>query len=171
MEITSLIVGIVGAIASAYGAYLAINEAKKAKKSADKAEEMKNTIATEQNKISLGRLFNETKNCMRITIKLATSATPDKKTRGLNYQDSIGKIREFIDILKENCHYLPEPKIKLVEKEYQNIETQLVVLAKENNQPKKYEIGDDIHKSMGEILKHIKPELDVKTFAYKVYNT
>lgn len=171
MDIVSLIVGIVGALASGYGAYLAINEAKKAKKSADRAEEMKNAIATEQNKISLSRLFNETKNCMRITIKMATSATPDKKLRGLDYQESIGKVREYIDILKENCHYLPEIKIKLVEKEYKNVENQLVILAKESDQSKKYEIGDGIHNSMGEIIKHIKPELDVKTFANTAYKT
>ena len=169
MEVVSLIVGIVGAIASGYGAYLAISEAKKAKVSANKAEQMKNAIATEQNKISLSRLFNETKNCMRVTIKMATSATPDKKIRGLDYQESIGKVREYIDTLKENCHYLPEPKIKLVEKEYKTIETELIKLAKETDQSRKYEIGDGIHNSMGEIIKHIKPELDVKTFANKVY--
>lgn len=120
MEIVSLIIGVVGALASGYGAYLAIREAKKAKSSAEKAEEMKESIATEQNKISLGRLYNETKNCMRVSIKMATSATPDKKLRGLDYQQSIGKIREYIDILKENCHYLPETKVQLVEKEYIN---------------------------------------------------
>ncbi|MBE7661231.1 hypothetical protein [Tenacibaculum finnmarkense] len=168
MEIVSIIIGVLGALASGYGAYLAIREAKKAKSSAEKAEEMKKAIATEQNKISLGRLYNETKNCMRVSIKMATSATPDKKLRGLDYQQSIGKIREYIDILKESCHYLPEPKVKLVEKEYKSIESQIVLLAKENDQSKKYEIGDGIHKSMGEIMKHIKPELDVKTFANKV---
>lgn len=169
MEVISLVIGIIGAIASGYGAYLAITEARKAKDSANKAEEMKNAIATEQNKISLGRLFNETKNCMKITIKMATSATPDKKIRGLDYQESIGKVREYIDILKENCHYLPEAKIKLVVKEYKGIETEIINLAKETDQSKKYEIGDKIHNSMGEITRHIKPELDVKTFVNKVF--
>ena len=153
-----------GAIASAYGAYLAIKEAKKAKSSAEKAESMKNAVATEQKKIYLSKVFNETVTIMKVSIKLATSATPAKKLRGLNYQISIDAIRRYIDILKENYHYLPESKIKMVESEYKNIESELVNLAKEDNQIKKYEIGDLIHSSMGEILKQIKPELDVKSY-------
>lgn len=169
MDIVSLIIGIIGAIASGYGAHLAIKEAKKAKSSAEKAESMKNAIATEQKKIYLSKVFNETVTIMKISIKLATSATPDKKIRGLNYQTSIDAIRKYIDVLKENCHYLPEIKVKAVESEYRNIESELVNLAKEDDQRKKYEIGDLIHNSMGEILKQIKPELDIKTFANNVY--
>ena len=166
----SLIVGIIGALASAYGAYLAINEAKKAKKSADKAEVMKNAIVTEQNKINLSRLFSETQSTMQTSIQLATSATPNKKIRGLDYQKSIEIIRKYIDTIKENCHYLPNDKIGKAENEYENIEQQLVLLAQENEQEQKYLIGDNIHKSMGELLKLIKPELDVKTFANTVYS-
>jgi len=171
MELISLIVGVVGAIASGYGAYLAINGANKAEKSANKAELMKNAIVTEQNKINLSRLFSETQSAMRTSIQLATSATPTKKTRGLDYQKSIEILRKYVDTIKENYHYLPENKIPLVEKEYKNIEKQIVLLAQENEQQKKYLIGDKIHKSMGELIKIIKPELDVKTFANKVYKS
>ncbi|PIB30759.1 hypothetical protein BFP78_13225 [Gaetbulibacter sp. 5U11] len=169
MDMMSLIVGIIGGLASIIGAYVAITEAKKAKKSADKAELMKNAIATEQKKINLGKIFNETIATMRVSVMMATSATPDKKIRGLDYQKSIDTIRKYIDVLKENCHYLPDAKVQIVENKYKSIESELVTLAKENDQIKKYEIGDSIHNSMGEIVKQIKPELDVKTFANNVY--
>lgn len=168
MDLASIIVGIIGALLSGYGAYIAIKEARKAKESATKAEKMKEAITIEQNKISLGRLFNETKNIMRISIKLATSATPDKKLRGLNYQESIDKIRQYIDILKEHYHYLPEEKVPVCEEEYRKVESLIIDLARESDQSEKYQIGDKIHNCMGEILKLIKPELDVKTFANTV---
>ncbi len=167
MDVMGILVTIIGTIASLFGAYIAFNEAKKAKSSAEKAEEMRNAIATEQRKISLSELLTETKKIMTVTIKMATSANPEKKLSGLNYQKSIDQVRKYIDVLKENSHYISYEKRKEVEQEYTTIETKLVELAKETNQIKKYEIGDDIHKSMGELVKIIKPELDIKQLATK----
>lgn len=161
MDLLSLVVGLIGTGVSIYAACFAVKEAKKAKESANKAELMKKAIEREQNKISISKIFTETKSSMLVSIKLATSATPDKKIRGLDYQKSIDTIRQYVDTLKENYHYLPEEKVTLVENEYKKIELELVALAKESDQTIKYEIGDRIHSTMGEIMKIIKPELDI----------
>jgi|GEM_PF-3135813 len=167
MDLIGIVITVLGTIGSLVGAYIALKEAKKAKSSAEKAEEIRNTIATEQRKISLSELLTETKKIMTITIKMATSASPDKKLSGLNYQKSIEQIRKFIDVLKEYCHYISIEKINEVEQVYKAIEDKLVKLATEPDQKTKYGIGDDIHKSMGEIVKIIKPELDINYFAKK----
>lgn len=159
---TNIILTIVGTIASIIGAIIALIEARKAKSFAEYAETIRDSIALEQNKISISKLLTETKNIMSISIKMTTSATPDKRITGLNYQKSIEEIRKYIDILKENNHYVSPEESKLIEIQYKKIEIFLVELAIESEQVKKYEIGNSIHNSMGEILKKIKPELDIK---------
>lgn len=143
------------------GAIIAYREAIKAKNSAETAVAMKNSISTEQRKISLSRLLTETKKIMSVSIKLTTPANPSVKVRGLDYQSSIQHIREYIDNLKENLHYIKKENQNSVEINYKFMESQLVKLATENDQQKKYEIGNEIHKLMGEIIRVVKPELDV----------
>lgn len=158
---TIIVVGLVGSVASIIGAIIAFREAVKAKNSAETAIAVKNSISSEQRKISLSKLLTETKKGMGVSIKLTTPANPSVKIRGLDYQSSIQHLREFIDTLKENAHYIKTENQKSILVNYQFIETQLVKLANENDQQKKYEIGNDIHKSMGDIIRTIKPELDV----------
>ena len=152
---------VAGSIASIVGALYTLNEAVKAKSSAQQAKEIRNNIANEQKKIFISKLLTETNKAMSISIKMTTSATPNKKIRGLNYQSSIEQLRLYVDILKENSHYLKNENKKKLEEYYQSIERQFPKLANEMDQQKKYEIGDKIHNLMGEILKVIKPELDV----------
>lgn len=152
---------IIGSIASIAGAVFAFREALKAKSAAQQAKEIRNNIANEQKKIFISKILTETKKVMGVSIKMTTSATPTKKIRGLNYQSSIEQLREYIDILKENSHYFKPENKKNLEQHYKSIEEQFPKLAIETVQQKKYEIGDKIHNSMGEILKVIRPELDI----------
>lgn len=155
------LLNIVGSVASIGAAIFAFFEASKAKSFAKKAQEIKDTISTEQRKIFLSRILTETKKIMGVSIKMTTPATPTKKLRGLDYQSSIEQLREFIDSLKENGHYLSAESHIIVETNYLLIEEKLKEVAMEENQQQKYELGDEIHKAMGEMIKVIKPQLDV----------
>lgn len=154
-------INIVGSIASIAGAILAIGAALKAKSSMDQAQAIRDSISNDQKKIFISKLLTETKKAMAVSIKMTTPASPTMKLRGLDYQSSIEQLREYIDTLKENAHYLKTENKREVERAYKFIESRLSVLANETDQQRKYEIGDKIHNSMGEILKGIKPELDI----------
>jgi len=162
INIISLIVGIIGAGVTIFAARFARKQAGEARESATTAEKMKQSIEREYRKIELGKLLNSTKNTMEQTINLMTPANPEKKVNGLNYDNIISVLRRFIDNLKENSHYLPGVKGVSIGFEYKNIESLISELAAERDQQKKYKIGDKIHKCVGEILRIIKPETDIK---------
>ncbi len=162
MDLISLIISIIGTIVTIVSAIYAYRQAEKAKKSATEAEEMKLSIEREYKKIELGKLLNSTKSTIELTRNLTTPANPAKKVRGLNYEDIISVLRKYIDNLKENCHYLPNDKETSTIAEYKKIETFISELVTENDQQKKYEIGDKIHNCVGEILRVVKPETDIK---------
>lgn len=123
---------------------------------------MKLSIEREYKKIELGKLLNSTKSTIELTRNLTTPANPAKKVRGLNYEDIVSVLRKYIDNLKENCHYLPNDKESSTVTEYKKIETFISELVTENDQQKKYEIGNKIHNCVGEILRVVKPETDIK---------
>lgn len=162
MDLISLIIGIIGTIVTIVSAIYAYRQAEKAKKSATEAEEMKLSIEREYKKIELGKLLNSTKSTIELTRNLTTPANPAKKVRGLNYEDIVSVLRKYIDNLKENCHYLPNDKESSTVTEYKKIETFISELVTENDQQKKYEIGNKIHNCVGEILRVVKPETDIK---------
>lgn len=162
MDIVSLIVGIIGTIVTIGSAIYAFRQAKKAEKSASEAEAMKDSIEREYKKIELGKLLNSTKSTIELSRNLTTPANPAKKVRGLNYDDIISVLRKYIDNLKENCHYLPGEKEATTVIEYKKIEFLIIELVAENDQQKKYEIGNKIHNCVGEILRIVKPETDIQ---------
>lgn len=162
MDLISLIISILGTIVTIVSAIYAYRQAEKAKKSATEAENMKQSIEREYRKIELGKLLNSTKSTIELTRNLTTPANPAKKVRGLNYEDIISVLRKYIDNLKENCHYLPNDKETSTITEYKKIETFISELVAENDQQRKYEIGDKIHNCVGEILRIVKPETDIK---------
>lgn len=162
MDLISLIIGIVGTIVTIISAIYAYRQAEKAKKSASEAEVMKQSIEREYKKIELGKLLSSTKSTIELTRNLTTPANPVKKVRGLNYEDIISVLRKYIDNLKENCHYLPKDKEATTITEYKKIESLIAELIAEQDQQKKYEIGDKIHNCVGEILRLVKPETDIK---------
>ena len=162
MDLISLIISILGTIVTIVSAIYAYRQAEKAKKSATETEKMKQSIEREYRKIELGKLLNSTKSTIELTRNLTTPANPAKKVRGLNYEDIISVLRKYIDNLKENCHYLPNDKETYTITEYKKIETFISELVAENDQQKKYEIGDKIHNCVGEILRIVKPETDIK---------
>lgn len=162
MDLISLIVGIVGTIVTIFSAIYAYRQAEKAKKAASEAEIMKQSIEREYKKIELGKLLSSTKSTIELTRNLTTPANPAKKVRGLNYEDIISVLRKYIDNLKENCHYLPKDKETSTITEYKKIENFISELVNEQDQQKKYEIGNKIHNCVGEILRTIKPETDIK---------
>lgn len=161
MELVSLIVGIIGTLITLFSAIYAYQQAKKAKISANQAEIMKNSIEREYKKIELGKLLNTIKATIEQTVLLTTPANPEKKVRGLNYDNIISLLRKFIDNLKENCHYLPQEKENLTVLEYKKIESFISELATEESQQNKYIIGNKIHNCVGEILRIVKPETDI----------
>lgn len=161
MDLIGLIVSIVGTIVSLIGIGITIFQAHKAKKSAGEVKLMKESIEREYKRIELGKLLNETKTVIDQTRALTTPANPNKKIRGLDYDKIIQQLRKYIDCMKENSHYLPNDKEKLIVLEYTEIENLIPQLANEKDQQKKYKIGEYIHKSMGKILKNIKPETDI----------
>jgi len=162
MDLISLIVGIIGTIVTIGSAIFAYLQARNARKSANKAKEMKQTIEREYTKIELGKLLNSTKSTIELTRNLTTPANPAKKVRGLNYDDIISVLRKYIDNLKENCHYLPDDKEQVTITEYKKIESLILEIVSENDQQRKYEIGNEIHNCVGEILRIVKPETDIK---------
>ena len=162
MDLISLIVGIIGTIVTIGSAIFAYLQARNARKSANKAKEMKQTIEREYTKIELGKLLNSTKSTIELTRNLTTPANPAKKVRGLNYDDIISVLRKYIDNLKENCHYLPDDKEQVAITEYKKIESLILEIVSENDQQRKYEIGNEIHNCVGEILRIVKPETDIK---------
>lgn len=162
MELISLIIGILSIIITIGSAIYAFKQAGNAKNSASEAEEMKQSIEREYRKIELGKLLNSTKSTIEQTINLTTPANPIKKVRGLNYENIISVLRRYIDNLKENCHYLPNDKEALTVNEYKKIESFISELVVEQDQQKKYAIGDKIHNSVGEVLRVVKPETDIK---------
>lgn len=162
MVLISFIVGVVGTIVTIISAIYAYIQAEKARKSASEAEIMKQSIEREYRKIELGKLLSSTKSTLESTRPLTTPANPEKKVRGLNYDDIISVLRKYIDNLKENCHYLPNEKETNTIIEYKKIEFYISELAVEQGQQKKYEIGDKIHNCIGDILRIVKPETDIK---------
>lgn len=162
MDLISLIIGVIGTIVTISSAIYAYRQAEKAKKSATEAEAMKQSIEREYRKIELGKLLNSTKSTIELTRILTTPANPVKKVRGLNYEDIISVLRKYIDNLKENCHYLPNEKTQTTIDEYKKIEKFISELVTEQVQQKKYEIGNKIHDCVGEILRIVKPETDIK---------
>ncbi|WP_334125411.1 hypothetical protein [Empedobacter brevis] len=162
MDLISLIISVLGTIVTIVSAIYAYSQAKKAKKLATEAEEMKQSIEREYKKIELGKLLSSTKSTIELTRNLTTPANPAKKVRGLNYEDIISVLRKYIDNLKENCHYLPDDKETSSITEYKKIETLISELVAESDQQKKYEIGDKIHNCVGEILRIVNPETDIK---------
>lgn len=162
MDLISLIVGVVGTIVTIVSAIYAYRQAEKAKKSASEAEMMKQSIEREYKKIELGKLLSSTKSTIELTRNLTTPANPAKKIRGLNYEDIISVLRKYIDNLKENCHYLPKDKESSTIAEYKQIEEFISELVNEQDQQKKYDVGNKIHNCVGEILRIVKPETDIK---------
>jgi len=162
MDLTSLIVSIIGTIVTISSAFYAFSQAKNAKRSANEAEAMKQSIEREYTKIELGKLLSSTKSTIELTRNLTTPANPAKKVRGLNYEDIISVLRKYIDNLKENCHYLPDEKEQFAITVYKEIESFILEMATENDQQRKYEIGNKIHNCVGEILRIVKPETDIK---------
>ncbi|MFN3588212.1 MAG: hypothetical protein ACK4UP_02450 [Spirosomataceae bacterium] len=162
MDLIGLVISIIGTVVTIVSAIYAYLQAVKAGKSATEAEQMKISIEREYKKIELGKLLNSTKSTIELTRNLTTPANPAKKVRGLNYVDIISVLRKYIDNLKENCHYLPNDKEESIIAEYKKIETFISELVTENDQLKKYEIGDKIHNCVGEILRVVKPETDIK---------
>ncbi|WP_010522693.1 hypothetical protein [Aquimarina agarivorans] len=162
MDLISLIVSVLGTFVTIGSAIYAYRQAEKAKNSASEAETMKKSIEREYKKIELGKLLNSTKSTIELTRNLTTPANPAKKVRGLNYENIISVLRKYIDNLKENCHYLPDDKESSTISEYSNIESLITELVVENDQQSKYEIGNKIHNCVGEILRIVKPETDIK---------
>lgn len=164
MDVISLVVSIIGTIVTIASAIYAYKQAEKAEKSANEAELVRQSIEREQIKIELGKLLNSTKSIIEQTILLTTPANPVKKVRGLNYDSTISSLRRYIDTLKENCHYLPKEKENKIIIEYKKVESFISELVNENNQQNKYKVkvGDKIHICIGELLRIIKPETDIK---------
>ena len=162
MDLISLLVGVIGTIVTIGSAIFAYLQARNARKSANNAKEMKQTIEREYTKIELGKLLNSTKSTIELTRNLTTPANPAKKVRGLNYDDIISVLRKYIDNLKEHCHYLPDDKEQVAINEYKKIELLILEIVSEIDQQRKYEIGNKIHNCVGEILRIVKPETDIR---------
>lgn len=162
MDLISLIISVIGTIVTIGSAIYAYRQAEKAKNSASEAETMKQSIERQYKKIELGKLLNSTKSTMELTRNLTIPANPERKVRGLNYENIISVLRKYIDNLKENCHYLPNNKESSTIAEYKKIESLITNLVGENDQQKKYEVGNKIHNCVGEILRIVKPETDIK---------
>lgn len=162
MDLINLFISLIGTLATVGSAFYAYRQAVKAKKSATDAEVMKLSIEREYKKIEIGKLLSLTKSTIERTRSLTTPANPIKKVRGLNYEDIISVLRKYIDNLKENCHYLPIEKEQNTIVEYKKMESFISELVIIQDQQKKYEIGDKIHNCVGEILRIVKPETDIK---------
>ena len=154
-------IGIAGTIASIVGAYISIKEARKAKKSSQIAEAIRNAISSEQKKINLTKFHLELKEFMAISINLTAPSNTSKKISGVNYDKSIKQLREFNDKLKENMHYFKESNIGNINTLSEKLETLLSDLSIKTDQQSRYLTGNKIHEAMGEILKTLKPEVDL----------
>lgn len=162
MDMISLVISVIGTIVTISSAIFAFSQAKKAKSSLTAVDLMKKSIEREYVKIELGKLLSSTKSTIEQTRNLTTPANPTKKVRGLNYEEIIYVLRKYVDNLKENCHYLPKGKETSTIEEYQKIESLISELVSTQDQHYKYEIGNKIHNCVGEILRIIKPETDIK---------
>lgn len=161
MDVISLIVSIIGTLITIGSTIYAYILAQKAKKSASEAESLKKSIEREYKKIELGKLLNAITTEIKNTRLLTSPANPDKKVRGVNYDTNISSLRVFVDYLKENCHYLPDEKEKQCIIEYKKVEDYISEFVNERDQIKRFEIGDKIHKCVGELLRIVKPETDI----------
>ncbi len=141
-------ISIISAIFSVVGAIIAIRQAVKARN-------YKNEIFHDRLKIFLVDVIGIAKKAREECKKIITPV--GKPIRGIDQQKVINSIRECLEIIKDNNHKLP---VNTLGNSIIEIDYCIDHYAKEFEDKKRYALGDDIYKYLGDIISCLSKEID-----------
>lgn len=142
------VISIIGAFFSAVGAIIAIQHAIKAGK-------YKDEILHDRVKMLLVDVMGIAKKARDECKKIITPI--GKPPRGVDQQQVINSIRECLDKIKDDKHKF---SVKTLPQNISQIEKYIDQYATESDDEKRHTVGDQIYKSLGEIISCLSKEVD-----------
>ena len=142
------VISIIGAILSAVGAAVAVRQAVKARKYRDE-------ILRDRLKIVLIEVVGIAKKARAESRKIITPI--GKPVRGVDQQQVINSIRDCLEKVKDNNHRF---SVDGFPQSINQIEGFIDEFAKEPDESKRYKIGDQIYKNLGDVISCLIEEID-----------
>lgn len=142
------VINLAGAVFSVIGAAIAIWQAHKAKSYRDE-------ILRDRTKILLIDAIGVARKAREECRKIMTPV--GKPVRGIDQQQVVNTIRDCVDKLKDNQHKFEQPKLRMF---IESLEHEISNYTSQTEESKRFGIGDEIYKILGEIIGNLSHEID-----------